>query len=291
MKKNIYLFTLTIFIFVSAISQPISVSAATQTVNFSGYAWTVRSGFYAPGPNNWSNDPRDVFTDTNGRLHLSVVNRNGVWYSSEVSLPSSLGYGTYEFDISSRVDQINPNLIAAPFLYQDDTHEIDIEYTRWSDPTAPNTWMTVQPSGSLNETNFTTNQGTNPVTARIEWTPDHITLSTMQNGIALNSWTYSGANNFAPGNERLHINFWQNRGWAPINNLTNEFIVDAMRFTPYQAQTIIPTPPIVDVPISSAPVLSAPIIVEPIIKKNTLNVKQWIKKQILKQLIGIKKHR
>lgn len=291
MKKIIYLFTLTVFIFISAISTPISVSASTQTINFSGYTWTVRSGFYAPGPNNWSNDPRDVFVDAGGRLHLSVVNRNGVWYSSEVSLPSSLGYGTYEFDISTGVDRIDPNLIAAPFLYQDDTHEIDIEYTRWSDPTAPNTWMTVQPSSPTSETNFTTNQGTNPVTARIEWTPDHITLSTMQNNAALNSWTYSGTNNFTPGNERLHINFWQNKGWTPINNSTNEFIVDAMRFTPYQAQTIIPTPPIVDAPISSAPILSAPIIVEPIIKKNTSNVKRWIKKQILRQLIGIKKDR
>ncbi|MGB5373439.1 MAG: hypothetical protein WBN15_06620, partial [Polyangiales bacterium] len=37
-------------------------------------------------------------------LHLTTVQRAEKWYCTEVVLQQSLGYGTYEFRLGSRVD-------------------------------------------------------------------------------------------------------------------------------------------------------------------------------------------
>ncbi|MBI5369957.1 glycoside hydrolase family 16 protein [Candidatus Uhrbacteria bacterium] len=230
------------FLLVETISFPLSSLAATRTVTFDNREWNVKSGNYGPGPNFWTNDPSDVYVDEGGALHLTVVNHSGTWYSSEVWLPSSLGYGVYEFQIDSDIASIDPNLIGAPFLYQDDTHELDIEYTRWSDSTAPNTWYSIQPAYLKgHQTTYRTTTNGVGITARIEWTSDHVTFSTWQAGTILNSWTYAGSDNFVPGNERLHINFWQNQGWEPLNGTRNEFVVKNFRFT--QASSLLITNP------------------------------------------------
>lgn len=214
------------------------VHATGRTVEFSGYNWAVKSGYYGPGPNYWTDNQEDVFVDQSGALHLKVIQRDGVWRSSEVWLPSSLGYGTYEFDISSRVDQLDTQIVAAPFLYQDDTHEIDIEYSRWGYPQNSNTWYNIQPfSIAGNQKKFTTIQGSGPITARIEWSSDKIILSTMQNGLPLSTWLYTGANNFAPGKERVHINFWMYEAKPPQSGESQELVVRAFRFIPLAASS------------------------------------------------------
>ncbi len=217
--------------------------SAGRTLNFSGYTWNVKAGYNGPGPNYWTDNAEDVFVDAHGALHLKVIQRDGAWRSSEVWLSSSLGYGTYEFDITTRVDQLDPQIVAAPFLYQDDTHEIDIEYSRWGYPNNQNTWYNIQPwSLAGNQKKFTTAQGAAPITARIEWAADRIILSTLQNGATINTWTYTGANNFAPNNERVHINFWMYEAKPPQSGATQELIVTAFRFTPISIIQTTPQP-------------------------------------------------
>ena len=242
--------------------------AAGRTIDFSGHTWSVKSGLYGPGPNYWTDNSQDVFVDTNGALHMKIVQRDGAWRSSEVWLPTSLGFGTYEFDIASRVDQLDPQVVAAPFLYQDDTHEIDIEYSRWGYPDNQNTWYNIQPwTTKGNQAKFMTTQGTGPITARIVWSPEKIILSTMQNGVALNSWTYTGANNFEPGGERVHINFWMYEAKPPQSGATQELVINAFRFSPQQIQP--------------------QLIIEPIAHVN----KSWLRHEIKKQKIRIQKMR
>lgn len=225
-------------VFVSSVFISVPAHAAGRTINFSGHTWSVKSGYYGPGPNYWTDHTDDVYVDGSGALHLKVVQRDGAWRSSEVWLPASLGYGTYEFDIATRVDQLDPQVVAAPFLYQDDTHEIDIEYSRWGYAENKNTWYNIQPwYVSGNQMKYNTAQGGGPITARIEWAADRIVLSTLQNGVPLSSWIYTGANNFSPGKERVHINFWMYEAKAPQSSAAQELIVNAFRFAPLQTVT------------------------------------------------------
>lgn len=221
---------------------------ALNTLDFAGRTWTVKSGSGGPGPNNWGSSAQDVFVDGSG-LHLKVSQHEDdlQWYSSEVYLPSSLGYGKYTFDIDSSVDQFDHNLVAAPFLYQDDSHEIDIEHSYWSDETGGNNlFYTVQPfntDGNQQQSVSTLSAG--PFQDIINWQPDQINFSTKQNGNEISSFTYTSStdgnsNNFTPGSELVHINFWQYQGATPAVT-SSEFIVSNFSFDPYVAPTPSPT--------------------------------------------------
>ena len=77
---------------------------------FSGYKWRVKQApdcKLSPGPNYFSALPSDVWVDDKG-LHLRIRKVLDKWYSSEVILQQSLGYGTYIFHTNSRVDIILP---------------------------------------------------------------------------------------------------------------------------------------------------------------------------------------
>ncbi len=225
-------------------------AAQASTINFSGYTWQVKNGLGGPGPNNWGNASDQVFVDSLGRLHLTVSKQNNQWYSSEVYLKNSLGYGQYIFDVDTTVDKLDPSLVAAPFLYQDDTHEIDIEFSYWKNPTGPNLYYTVQPFdavGNQSKTPFILSSGTSRHI--INWKPTDITFSSSQNNTNLANWQYFGKGNFVPGNEKVHINFWQYQGTAPTNNANSEFIIKNFQFVPYSQ--IVPVAPVVVVPVST----------------------------------------
>lgn len=218
---------------------PIQAPTPTQisTIDFAGYTWKVKKGTGGPGPNNWNNYSDAVFTDSENQLHLVVKKTEGSdkFYSSEVSLPSSLGYGLYKFEIASRVDQIDQNLVAAPFLYQDDDHEIDIEFSRWTNPTGKNYQYVIQPfKVEGNRVRYNLNLDDSPSTYEINWQPDSIQFRAVQNGIEMHQWAYTGANNFTPGREKVHINFWMYQGLSPIDTTKDhEFIIKDFSFTPF----------------------------------------------------------
>lgn len=234
--RNLYLF-LIIFCFLFVLTGKIDFArAAPRIINFSGYDWTIKSGHYGPGPNYWSNDNSAVFVDSQGRLHLKVTKRDGKWYSSEVYLSQSLGYGLYSFDIASRVDLIDKNLVAAPFLYQDDVNEYDIEFSRWKISDGPNASFAVQPytnTGNISQFFLTLQDGAS--THAINWMPEEIAFVSLQNGVTLKQWSYNGANNFTPGAERVHINFWMIDGSAPSDGQEKELIINSFIFKPLAA--------------------------------------------------------
>jgi len=230
-----------------------TTAVQARTVNFSGYDWQVKSGHNAPGPNYWNDSTSGVSVDTTGKLHLFVTNVAGQWKSSEVYLDKSFGYGTYEFVIESRVDLIDKNLIAAPFLYADDTRELDIEFTRWGVEDGDNLLFSVQPTTGAAPTNEKTillPAITGVTTNKIEWTGDYIRFSVYEDSKKLAGWEYNGQNNFIPGNERVHINFWQLNGKAPASGKTEEIIFKSFSFKPLSVisppiipSTQIPTTP------------------------------------------------
>ena len=206
--------------------------ASASTINFSGYTWTVKSGVgLGPGPNTWSNSSRSVYTDGKGRLHLKVRKIAGVWNSSEVFLPSSLGYGRYDFYIDSRVDREDPSLVAAPFIYANDSNEFDIEWSKWKNTFATTTDdFAVQPSNVSYFRDVLTNATSLDT---IDWSATSVTFIVSQNGVVKHEQVYTGASNFAPGSEAVHINHWMFQGTPPQDKRRDhDLIIKSFVFTP-----------------------------------------------------------
>ncbi len=122
---------------------------ARKIIHFSGYDWTVRSAGSDRGGETDAYDPTNAWTDNNGFLHLRTAERDGLWTCAEVSLPRSLGYGTYKFVIQDSA-HLPPSAVVS-FLTFDDIHpenfaqEMDIELSRWGDPKRMNAHYVVQP--------------------------------------------------------------------------------------------------------------------------------------------------
>jgi len=240
MRKNLgvgKLVLATVSAMILLLQSGVSNASSSKTIAFSGYNWNVKNSYFGPGPNWWTDDPNDVYVDANGALHLSIVNHNGTWYSSEAYLSNSLGYGTYTFTTNGNVDSFDPNVVLGLFMYQDDTHEIDTEYSRWGDANAANLGYSVQPAGIQgNNYQFNVNLDHSvPVVNTINWQPDKIVFNVSQNGNLIKEWVYTGANNFVPGGEFADMNFWLMKGLAPTDGKNAEAVINNFSFTPYVA--------------------------------------------------------
>ena len=111
-------------------------------IEFSGYDWLIKKsiGKTGPGPNYFYFDNKSVFVDSKG-LHLQVLERDGKWYSSEIVLSKSLGYGKYTFYLQGDLSNLHPNIVLGLFTYDlnllDENgseyyhREIDFEVAKW----------------------------------------------------------------------------------------------------------------------------------------------------------------
>lgn len=224
-----------------------------KTIEWSGYTWTVKNSGtskWGPGQNYWSSDKRDVWVDSRGRLHLKVVKRNGKWYSTELINEKTLGYGTYRFLITGRPDKLDPNLVLGLFTYDEDSEdvkekkyrEIDIEFAKWGQVNGLNSSYTVLPyTMPENFLAFSTKLNSNYSTHSFTWTQKsinfksygHKSFKNPGNSSLLKNWSYKGKDIPDSKNEKVHINFWQFEGKAPMNKKSAEIIIDRFVFTPY----------------------------------------------------------
>jgi hypothetical protein len=217
-------------------------------VNFGGYVWGIKmtgneaSDQFDPGPNFWSNDPSIITVLPDGSLYLQIGQVGGNWQSAEVYLTQSLGFGTYSVQIASRLDQLDQNTVAAPlFIYAAPGQEFDNEYSGLGGliPTPYDAQVVVQPYTVPGNIVRYEQPPTSQFTSQIEWRSDHVTFTTW-NGWAtspapedvIEQWTYTGANNFAPGSERARINLWLLNGMAPTNGIGDEMIIKSFTFQP-----------------------------------------------------------
>ncbi len=210
-------------------------AASAKTINWSGYTWTVKNGVgLGPGPNRWSDSNGSVWVDGSDSLNLKVRKISGNWNSAEVYLSESLGYGTYEFFAKSRVDIIDKNLVQAFFLYASDLEELDIEWSKWGDANNPyNGSFTVQPyytSGNHYQFNQSIQQG-DWHKHRIIWSASGVSYNVETDSQIVQSWTYTGSDNFEPGEERVHINNWQFQGMAPSNGQASTLTLASFTYT------------------------------------------------------------
>ena len=202
---------------------------------FAGREWSVKTGTGGPGPNNWSDDPSSVWIDGTGQLHLRIRKVGATWYCAEVDSVRPTRYGTHRFYLASRVDTINRNAVFSPFLYKDDTHEIDIEFSKWSRAAGLNTQYVLQPSAtSGNRHQFTTALAGDYSTHYYDWQASGIHFKSFNGhyteppdgSYLIQEWTYTGSDNpSATLLLKAMINLWLYRGKAPSDGQEIEVVV------------------------------------------------------------------
>jgi len=220
-----------------------------QSIDFGGYNWQVRSGTGGPGPNTFA--AGNVSLDANGYLHLKIAHSHNTWTCAEVFTDAELGFGTYQFKIIGRPDQLDDNVVLGLFNYTtpeigpDGTNEIDIEFATWggSQPQHGNwtVWPAVQQAGIVATTqSYDTTLTGDTSTHRLAWTPKQVHYESLY-GISdddtglYQTWT------FAPADYTLrvpqhaipvHMNLWLLQGNAPTDRQDVDITIAEFKFIP-----------------------------------------------------------
>jgi len=129
-------------------SVPGAAKPPSQTLRFGGYEWRVRDAPSSRGNFNYY-DPANAWVDEAGALHLRIAKTGKGWTCAEISLTSSLGYGTYEYTVRD-TSHMDPAAVFGMFTYDYsggalNNREMDIEISRWGAPANKNAQYTVQP--------------------------------------------------------------------------------------------------------------------------------------------------
>lgn len=211
----------------------------TNTISWSGSTWTVKTSAspVGPGPNVF--ERANVSVDGSGNLRLRIArNAAGTWSSAEVVGSRSLGYGTYEFRLASRVDALDANAVLGLFTWSDRSRyahrEIDIEFARWGNPAEPtNGQFVVQPWDRAGHLHRFAQGPIATSVQRFTWAPGRVDWETRDaDGNLVATYTYTGADVPVPGDERVRLNLWLFQGAAPLSGAPVEVLVSSFRFTP-----------------------------------------------------------
>jgi len=202
-----------------------------RKLDWAGFPWTVRRTIddYAinPGPNLFSSDEDNVFVDNESGLHLRITNPSGQWLCSELIADTSLGFGTYTFNLQSRVDLLDIHTVLGIFTWDDIApydpaspesyfREYDIEFGRWSIPGNDEGQFVIQPwDAPGNIFRFPIGPESHTI-HRWTWKKDTIAFVSMrEDSSLLAQFEYTGDYYKDPGRENVRINLWLNFGQAP----------------------------------------------------------------------------
>jgi len=209
--------------------------------------WHIRHQTNSPDANNY--DSRDVWTDSDGNLHLKIAYREGHWTSAEMFTDARLGFGTYQFQVQGAPDQLNDWVVLSfsseptADIGPDLTNEIDVDFTTWGGSQSFHgnwtVWPTSQGPAPATHTYDTSSAGTTS-THRFVWKEDHIAFQAMNglhdaddaNGL-FESWTYAPSNpkNRIPQNATpLHVKLWMYEGVPPANGNSVEVVLKAFTY-------------------------------------------------------------
>lgn len=214
-------------------------------IDFSGYNWYVKNAeAMGPGPNNWN--PNNVWVDSEGKLHLKISFNQTTqkWDCAEVWSNGLFGFGTYEWVVESRVDQFDKAVVLGLFNYlptTDGANEIDIEISKWSDPTLTKICgYTVWPTRTnlkrwTNLVPITSAQASTPIKHTFNWQSKSVLFkSTDSLGNVIGNVTYKPTKNptqfISQVPEAIHMNLWINQGITTMPNTTvTEVIIHSFK--------------------------------------------------------------
>jgi hypothetical protein len=204
-------------------------------IDFSGFKWRVRTAPSDRGGTSNPYDPRNVYVDQRGALHLRIVKRDGRWTCSELNLTRSLGYGTYSFTVED-VSALEPAAVFGMFTWDysssDQNHrEFDIEVSRWGDPHRKNAQYVLQPYYIPSHT-WAFSAPAGKLTFRIVWEPGRVTMSTLAGSRNAATHVFDSQAP-TPGSESMRINLYAYSGLraVPLQN-GGEVVVDNFSYLP-----------------------------------------------------------
>src|SRR5659263_12374 len=108
--KNKLNMTLLGILVVSLMASTASTATAT-TINWAGYTWDIVPTGQSWG-HYWSDSANNVWVDAQGRMHLKITKVGSNWYSSEIDMQKSLGYGTYTFTMENNPYLLDDNTLS-----------------------------------------------------------------------------------------------------------------------------------------------------------------------------------
>jgi hypothetical protein len=228
--------------------QVVDRPAPVRRLHFSGLDWTVKSAFWGPGPNYFSDDSKNVWMDDLDRLHLKITYRRCRWECAEIISEKTFGYGTYRFYLDDAMDNLASNVVVGLFTWSDDPdqnhREIDIEVGRWNEgPEAPNAQFVVQPWETAGHRfRFSPPAGLTVTTHSFTWEPSQIWFLSVgghdpenvtPSGI-LTNWLFHQTNQVpATGDEKVRMNLWLLGGAPAVDGKEVEVIIKRFEFVPH----------------------------------------------------------
>lgn len=214
-----------------------------EELPFANYVWDVKyhqDGTHGPGYNYWSDSKENVWLDSQGHLHLKIVqDENGRWNCAEVSTQLYAAHGIQRFFINGRFDTMPSNVVFSVFIYKDPAHEIDIEFSKWRNPSSSfNTQYVVNDSvnddfnktyvQNVNRYRFYATLNGAATTHVINWQPTYVEYKSIHGhyvtppseSYIYKNITLTGYNKYIPKESskmQVHMNLYLDHA-APLNN-------------------------------------------------------------------------
>jgi hypothetical protein len=222
-------------------------SPGVRFLSFSGYDWSVKNypSPIGPGPNYFSDATNNVWTDTNGWLHLRLTHRTNAWQCAEIISARTFGNGNYRFELNSVADSLNPNVTLGLFTYSDDPafadREIDVECGRWQNAAdTNNAQFVVQPYYLANQlVRYRVPPGLADSTHLFIWETNRISWQSQTGAYSaaatnlIASYVFNNATNVPQsGDEAVHLNLWLINGNPPTDSNEVEVIIQSFNFVP-----------------------------------------------------------
>ncbi|MEI7900194.1 MAG: hypothetical protein WCK89_08070 [bacterium] len=221
----------------------------TRRLGFSGYDWSVKDSRglrTGPGDNFFSDSTSNVWVDAQGRLHLKICKRDGLWSCAELVSLRSFGYGTYRVFTDSPANGIDTNAVLGLFTWSDDApyayREIDIEVSRWGNASdTDNAQFVVQPwnqPGHL--VRYRVPPAVTNATHSFTWHSNridfashtgHYVLPPASNTV-ISQWLFLSTGVPQTGGENFRMNLWLYTTNGTTDGLDEEWVVSRFAFIP-----------------------------------------------------------
>jgi hypothetical protein len=214
----------------------------SQPFSFAGLTWERKSGCGGPGPNCWSAANATLVAGEG--LHLRLTRAQGRWYTAEIRTTAPAPCGTYSFYIVGRTDLLDPNVVFGVFLYDDAAgdlgdpcpDELDLESSRFGDPTAPNGHFVTYATGVCGPSDlddFTYGLGGTYTTHQLDWAPGSVSFRLMHGhrqapdgpGQVIGERSFVSPLVPPAGGMRLHVNLWAFAGNAPTDQQEVDVVI------------------------------------------------------------------
>jgi len=235
--------------------QSFTATDQISQITWLNHKWEVRNGTGGPGDNNWLASSSNVWVDPKDTtLHLKITKVGDKWYCAQVASLESFGFGEYTFQLNSRIDQLNPNVVFGLFTYKDhgvtttpQESEIDIEFSTWNNEISPKNSQYVfqyRASGNVNNPNqimpyrFVSQLNGNQTTHKFTWLEDYIHFQSYHGHypdlpspeFLINESTFTDVRIPSEENEQVVINLWLYKADANPNLQETEVVLKSFSF-------------------------------------------------------------